>query len=306
MIQLVRKTNGGQYRPMNLLSASLLILSISLSAGRNILSKGISGVPFGRRPYFIIQIATFLTGTVLLFAMNPTAFSGLALSTVSFAVLYALLMITAQWSYLFALKSGMVSICATMYSMGFIIPTLAGMISWGEAVTPKKIIGIIIIIPVIILSGMKNDNSGKSKSSSLGFIIPMIAALLASGFMGIVQKLMQSSAHPEQTPAFVIIAFAIAALASLGGALATRDVMIPRFKLKLGLSLGIGICYASCNLINTYLTGMLDSSVFFPTLNISMIILSMILGVLFFKEKPRIRQAAILALGISSILLITL
>ena len=290
---------------MNTTSALLLLLSISLSAGRNILSKGISDVRFGSRPYFLIQAVTFAVGAILLFSLNPGAFEGLSKTTVTYAVIYAVLMICAQWCYLLALGSGMVSICATMYSMGFIIPTVAGMIAWEEPVTPKKIIGILVIIPVIILSGLKKDDSRKKNTGFL-FLIPMIAAMLSSGTMGIIQKLLQTSEHPEQTPAFVIIAFLIATATSLVGALISKKQALPDIKKRLAFSTGIGLCFASCNLINTYLTGMIESSIFFPTLNISMIVLTMILGIVFFKERLEARKIAILALGSASILLITL
>ena len=291
---------------MDTVSALLLLLSISLSAGRNILSKGISGVKFGHRPYFIIQAATFAIGTVLLFSINPTAFVGLTATTATYAVIYAILMITAQWCYLGALNSGIVSVCATMYSMGFIIPTLMGMIAWSEAVTPRKLIGILTVIPVIVLSGMKKEEKYADAKKSGKFLIPMVIAMLASGTMGIIQKLLALSGNNEQTPAFVIIAFIIATVVSLVSALLARGEVIPDMKRKLVFSSGIGICYASCNLLNTILTGRIESSIFFPTLNISIIVLSMLLGILFFKEKLGKKQFGILALGILSILLITL
>ena len=288
---------------MDPISILLIAMSISLAVGRNILSKGISGVPFGKRPYFLIQAATFAVGTVLIFSLNVDAFVGLATSTVIYAVIYAVLMIAAQWCYLGALGSGVVSICATMYSMGFIIPTLMGMIAWEEAVTPRKIIGIAIVIPVIILSGMKKseENERKRKNS---FLIPMVIALVANGTMGIVQKLLALSEHPEQSPAFVIIAFIIATVVSLAGALLSGGELPRDFKRKLAFSSGIGICFGSCNLLNTVLTGMVDSSILFPTLNISIIILSMLLGIVLYKERLGKKQLAILILGILSILLI--
>ena len=49
---------------------------------------------------------------------------------------------------------------------------------------------------------------------------------------------------------------------------------------------------------------MLDSAIFFPTLNIGTILLSMLLGVIIFKERIRKREALVLALGAASIVLL--
>ena len=49
---------------------------------------------------------------------------------------------------------------------------------------------------------------------------------------------------------------------------------------------------------------MLDSAILFPTLNIGVILLSMVAGVLLFKEKVGKRELLVLLLGGASILLL--
>ena len=67
-----------------------------------------------------------------------------------------------------------------------------------------------------------------------------------------------------------------------------------------------GICFAISNLLNTSLVGVLDGAIFFPTVNISAIFLSLLLSMIIFKERFTKKHAAVLALGIGSILLISL
>jgi glucose uptake protein GlcU len=57
-------------------------------------------------------------------------------------------------------------------------------------------------------------------------------------------------------------------------------------------------------LLNTTLAGLLDSAIFFPTLNIGVILLSMICGVIFFKERILKKEITVLILGGVSILLL--
>ena len=68
----------------------------------------------------------------------------------------------------------------------------------------------------------------------------------------------------------------------------------------------VGLFFGCCNLLNTTLVGKLDSAIFFPTLNIGVIILSMLCGIVFFKEKIRKREIAVLLLGGMSIFLLNL
>jgi drug/metabolite transporter (DMT)-like permease len=66
----------------------------------------------------------------------------------------------------------------------------------------------------------------------------------------------------------------------------------------------VGLFFGCCNLLNTSLAGMLDSAIFFPTLNIGTILLSMLLGVIVYKEKIGKREALVLMLGAASIILL--
>ena len=70
------------------------------------------------------------------------------------------------------------------------------------------------------------------------------------------------------------------------------------------LCASIGLYFGCCNLLNTALAGLLDSAIFFPTLNIGVILLSMVAGVLLFKEKVGKRELPVLLLGGASILLL--
>lgn len=75
---------------------------------------------------------------------------------------------------------------------------------------------------------------------------------------------------------------------------------------KLFLSGGAGVCFGGCNLLNTTLAGRLDSAVFFPVYNISVILLSIILSYMIFREKLTKKEVAVFLLGIISIMLLNL
>ena len=283
----------------------LLGLSVILSTGRNLFSKNLSDVQFGTKPFFLCQCALFLFGGAALALFGKISFDTIAYQTLIYAAVYALLLILAQWFYTAALAKGNTALCSTVYSLGFILPTLSGAILWSEPFSVLDVFGLLCAISAVILSGVKPQL--KEKRGKSYYFIHIVIAMLASGGLGIVQKIQQKSAYAEQKSMFLLIAFLLAAGISLLFALfaknTTANSIRPR---KLAVASCVGLFFGCCNLLNTSLAGLLDSAIFFPTLNIGVILLSMICGIIFFKEKISKKELAVLILGGLSILLLNL
>ena len=281
----------------------LLCLSVVLSTGRNIFSKSLSDIRFKTRHFFWCQSALFLFGAFALVLFGKITFDIVAYQTLIYAAVYAILLIFAQWFYTVALAKGNTALCSTVYSLGFILPTLSGAILWKEAFSFLDLLGILCAISAVIISGLKLQKRKKTTKSY--YFLPLVIAMLASGGLGIVQKLQQKSAYAEQKSVFLLIAFLLASAASLLFALFTKNTtdksIRPR---KLALASCVGLFFGCCNLLNTTLAGLLASAIFFPTLNIGVIMLSMICGVIFFKEKISKKEITVLILGGLSILLL--
>ena len=205
--------------------------------------------------------------------------------------------------YTAALAKGNTALCSTVYSLGFILATLSGAILWAESFSFLDLLGIMCAISAVIVSGLKSQT--KEKATKSYYFIPLVIAMLASGGLGIVQKLQQKSAHAEQKSIFLLIAFTLAAVISLIFSLLAKKQGDPPFRRgKLAAASCIGVCFGCCNLLNTTLAGLLDSAIFFPSLNIGVILLSMICGVIFFKERILKKEITVLILGGVSILLL--
>ena len=279
----------------------LLALSVVLSTGRNLFSKKLSDIRFGTRNFYFSQGALFLCGAVALMIFGRISFDTIAYQTFIFAAVYAILLIFAQWFYTAALAKGNTALCSTVYSLGFILPTLSGAILWAEQFSFLDLLGIMCAISAVIVSGGKPQlKKGKSY-----YFAPLVIAMLASGGLGIIQKLQQKSAYAEQKSIFLLIAFTLAAVISLIFSLFAKKQGDPPIRRgKLAVASCIGVCFGCCNLLNTTLAGLLDSAIFFPTLNIGVILLSMICGVIFFKERLKKVDFTVLILGVASILLL--
>ena len=280
----------------------LLTLSIVLSSFRGILSKKLSHVSFGTKSFYNRQAILFIFGALSILAFGNISFTVPAPITVIYAVIYALLLIFAQWFYTVALGGENTALATTVYSMGFIFPTLSGALLWNEVFTFFDLLGIVCAIIAITVSGKP-----KSKFHGKGgrFFIPLLIATLSSGGLGIMQKVQQRSDYASEKSVFLIIAFILAGVISFIFSLTVKSEKKESEHCSIYvIAASIGIAFGSCNLLNTLLAGLLESTIFFPTLNIGVILLTMLLCALIYKEKIRRREATVLAFGVLSIMLL--
>ena len=285
---------------MTILSVILLLFSILLSTIRNISLKSISDIPVNTKTFYIFQAIILFSGSIIIAIAN--GLKSISPTTMLYALFYGLLLIMTQWNYTFALKTGKVGVCAIVYAMGFIIPTILGFLVWGEAITMLKTIGIILVFPTIILSGKKTDDSKGSNK----YLIPLLLAMMASGGLGIVQKIHQSTEYANELTGLVFVAFLIAGVISLIAAGFAKKHETPTKKTQVGICIFTGLCYSIANLLNTKLTGLLDSSVFFPVANIGNILFSVFASFILFKERLNKQVLTVLILGFCAILLINI
>ena len=140
---------------MDALSLLLLISSILLSSGRNLLSKNISDAPFGTRGFFLCQSLIFGAGSIILLPLAMSSLLSPSGTTLLLAFIYSVLLIVAQWFYTLALSRGKVGISATVYSLGFVLPTLSGVLFFDESLGVVNALGIAAVLPTVIISGLK-------------------------------------------------------------------------------------------------------------------------------------------------------
>ena len=282
-----------------------LFLSIVLSSCRNILSKQVSETKFGTRAFFQCQGILFLCGTAALLIFGNVSWEAPALLILMLALMYGMCLILGQWCYTIALSRGNIGTCSTVYSLGFILPTLSGAVFWREPFSVMDGLGVMCAVFAVAASGYRKRSGVDSGKSS--YIAPLVVAMIASGGLGIVQKLQQKCPYAEQKSLFLLIAFLLSAVISLiFAAFSRRETPHPHHPTRLASASGAGICFGCCNLLNTTLAGLLPSAVFFPTLNIGVILLSLLLSICIFKEHSSKKDFAVLLLGGLSILLLNL
>ena len=128
------------------------------------------------------------------------------------------------------------------------------------------------------------------------------------------QKVHQSSSHKGELNGFLVIAFCVSAVFSLifaflfkmredkkesEGKKTAADKK--RILMMLALMLIGGVCVACNNKFNLYLSGVMDSAVFFPIVNGGGLVLTTLAAVLLFKERLTKKQWIGICIGILSV-----
>lgn len=279
---------------------SYLIMSVSLSSGRNIASKKTAADTNKKSQFFLSQSILFASAALLLFGFGVSNLATVSAVTIVYGIVYGVLLVLSQWMFTLALQNGNTALCTVIYSLGFLLPTVSGALFWNEDFTILHLIGVLVAVAVILLSAKKEKKESESEKSFIPFIL---IAMVSSGGLGIMQKIQQSGPAAEEKGTFLLIAFAFAFCSSLVAVfMFCREKAVFDIKNALYPSVA-GICFGGANFCNTVLAGKMKSAIFFPVQNVSTILLSTMLGIVLFKEKITPKTTVILILGLTVIVL---
>ena len=289
---------------MNGFTVLLLTASVSCSTARAVFSKRLGIASGGKREFCKTQAELFFFAAAVIFLLNIKGMCLPSGKTLVFGVMYGIFTVLAQWLYTVALGKMPVSVCAMVYSFGFIIPTVFGTVMWNESIGFFKILSVLLCVVTIILSSL--GNGGDNKKTEIGAVLPLIISMIASGGLGVVQKLQQKSDHPSETGAFLFSAFLLAGIISAAAALIAKNENYTAQKHEKEFYFSViivGAAMAAANTANTLLAGRLPSVIAFPITNVGVILASLLVSVLFLKEKITGKQIAAMVTGIAAVVM---
>ena len=285
-----------------------LILSLTAALGGSIAKKyyadknsmGISGG-------FIFNAVGCLLAAVILFCWG--GFGPSSVFTIVLGVVFGVVTALQGITNIAALQVGPMSYTTVIISFSTLISALSGIMFFDEILGWAQIVGIVLMLASFVLAA-KSDGDEKKANSKWLFLC--LISFVATGGIGVMQKVHQSSEYREELNAFLIIAFVSSAiLCAIFTALLKRresrsaDVKNNANKKLFGLLLGImivsGACVAVNNKFNLYLSGVMDSAVFFPIVNGGTLVLTTLAAVLLFKEKLSKKQWIGVVFGIVSV-----
>lgn len=231
--------------------------------------------------------------------------------TILFALLVSFLTISFQCFYVFAFRTGAVSLSTTIVNFGVALPILFSIIFLGESIDTFKIIGFVLIALALLLlpSSDKNQNSKGIKTSKKWFVF-IITATLCSGATSICQNVFASSAIAHQKEVFTAMIYVFASIFCF--------ILLPIFKSKsqeplyksdLKINIGlilIGIALGLYNLLAVSALTFIPATQYFPTTSGLQILTAVIIASITFKERPSLKQILGIAVTIAAVVIINL
>lgn len=285
--------------PLLLLFVITMAANLTGSLVRSYYSKRVSQSHTG---HHLLNALTSLICGLTLIVLSGGDFQ-VSVYTVLMAILFGMISAGQQVTCSAALSLGPWSYTSVIISMSTVITALSGMMFFGETLRITQVFGIAMMIGCLVLSVKKSDDQ---KKKTLRWFMWCLCSCACSGGVGLMQKLHQNSDHRGELTMFLIIAFICSFLfSSVNLLIARRNAHAqPYFNSKPALWLLIvlfvagGVGIALNNLINLYLSGVVDSAIFFPIVNGGGLILITIASLVFFRERLTGRQWTGLALGI--------
>ncbi|MFY9146950.1 MAG: hypothetical protein WBI38_00985 [Bacillota bacterium] len=286
------------------LLAITLLLGLVYAILRNQYSKNVATRPSDH--YSFISLSSLVTAIVLILISGGVCHP--SLFTIALGVGFGLLTVIASVSNLLALSIGPMSYTTVIATSSMIIPAMSGQVFWGEPVSVRQYVGIFLILVSLILSVDKEANE---KGSSLRWLALCLVCFVATGMVGIAQKIHQSSAYRHELSEFLVIAFVVSTVLSLGvyriyerRGQASGFISSIRKPGALLLAVATGVCFAVVNQINLYLAGAMESSVFFPIVNGGGLLLATISAIVIFGERLNRKRTYGLVIGLVGVALL--
>lgn len=203
-------------------------------------------------------------------------------------------------------RSGL-SVVSVATKMSLVIPIIFGLLYYNESLGILKFAGILLALLSVYLTSIKSKDGLTIERRNL--IFPLLV-FIGSGIIDTSIKFLEDTYVAEnEVPIFSAVAFGAAA--SIGLILLTIQVFRGRFKFEFkniigGIFLGIPNYFSIYFLVKALRSGILESSGIFTVNNVSVVMISTLVGVLIFEEKLLPKNWIGVALALISIILVAL
>lgn len=283
---------------------ALLFISALLAVANNCLLHTLSSRHIKYNAFFF-NAAISLWWIPILIILNG-GISVPKLPTVICGVLYGLCTSVFLLSKTGAMSTGPIAATTLIGSCSFIITTVFNAIYWHENVTWYRIVGIVLIIAAALLvTGGKNPDGKKPTKT---WYLYVISFFFLAGVIGIVFRFHQSSEGAPQINEMMMISAATSAVILFALYIIKHkktDGKPLDGKIAVIIMLAGGAACLGYNRLNVYLSGALESCLFFPLINGVILILTSLLGIFLFKEKLNRMKLFGMLLGVAAIFTIS-
>lgn len=215
-----------------------------------------------------------------------------------------------------AMNSGHMGITLLIQNSSLMVPSIYGMIAWGEKMTLFKGLGIFFILALLVLSAGDNTAAAGSMKNwnKKHWLLLTGLAFFGDGILGILQGMMSRASAETSSNTFTfwtsIFSIIVAGGVYLFFRMRGQGVKLTRDRKDalafIGLIAGIGVGTAGGNSFSILALTQLPGLVFFPLRQGGLVLVMWLVGILLYKEKVTRRGLIMLATGMFGLILINL
>lgn len=200
-----------------------------------------------------------------------------------------------------------VSVASVATKMSLVIPVFAGLVLYGEQLNAMKVAGIAMALAAVFFTSLKNGKRQYRRDPRI-LVLPFLV-FLGSGIIDSSIKFMQSTRVPEsEFSVFSATIFGFAALSGLVILLVRKPGDLLQWNpvnILGGVALGVPNFFSVYFLLRALQFKGLNSASLFTLNNVSIVMLTTLLGILLFREPMSPRNWTGIVLAVISILLIS-
>lgn len=210
---------------------------------------------------------------------------------------------------LLALGSGPMCYTQLIVSSSMLVPALSGALIWSEPLSPLNVAGAALMMLSLALS--VEYKKGDGARANLRWFLCCMGSFCAGGSVGVMQKVLGYSAYAEEQKGFLAAAFLVSLLCAAGNWLFSRCVRRVPQEMKLRpavwlLAAASGGGIAAANILNLYLANVMPSIIFFPLFNGGVLLVSVAIAFLVFRERLKPQQTAGFLIGLAAVAILCL
>lgn len=250
-----------------------------------------------------------LTAGLPLFGWTILCSGGIDSYTLLWGSLFGLLFAASTSCYSYALKIGPLAHSAFLFSTSMLIPTLASVWLWGEALTLSSVIAIALLLVAFYLI-VGQSGRGIQRKGSRRWLLLCICSLIASGTASLAIKCHQLATVGQDSISVVGFGLVVAGLSCtlLGALLGRGRTMVSTDFLKCNwhtLLLAAGTT-ALGNIVYGYLSSRMVGPYLFPVIAGGNLLLTTLASVLLFKERLSHSSMVGIGLGLLAVFILNL
>ncbi|TCI91045.1 DMT family transporter [Tenacibaculum sp. M341] len=230
---------------------------------------------------------------------QPWFYGAIALGFL-FITIFNVMALTSQ-------KNGL-SVASVSGRMSVVIPITFGIVLYNESINIVKVLGILLALVAVYLTSVKKTDG--NKEFKISYLLYPVILFFGSGAIDTLLKFTEINyVKDSHVSVFSSSIFGIAFILGIVFMLVqvfTKNISFSWRNIVAGIVLGIPNFFSIDFLIRALKTEGVESSILFTINNVSIVLLTTIFGLLFFKEKLENRNWLGIGVAVISILLITL